>query len=85
MMKLMRFTWCQVQKLVYDLQSRLDEVIQIEKLEEIKRILGDFTYHVESKTDRETNYIEASGVLDYIDEMWQVFSIDSKKNREELL
>lgn len=60
-------------------------MIQIEKLEEIKRILGDFTYHVESKTDRETNYIEASGVLDYIDEMWQVFSIDSKKNREELL
>lgn len=43
------------QKLENDLQSRLDEVLSIEKLEEIKRILGDFTYHVESKTDRETN------------------------------
>lgn len=73
------------QKLENDLQSRLDEVLSMEKLEEIKRILGDFTYHVESKTDRETNYIEASDVLDYIDEMWQVFSADSKKNGEELL
>lgn len=73
------------QKLENDLQSRLDEVLSMEKLEEIKRILGDFTYYVESKTDRETNYIEASDVLDYIDEMWQVFSADSKKNGEELL
>lgn len=73
------------QKLENDLQSRLEEVLSIEKLEEIKRILGDFTYHVESKTDRETNYIEASDVLDYIDEMWQVFNADSKKNGEELL
>lgn len=60
-------------------------MIQIEKLEEIKRILGDFIYHVESKTDRETNYIEASGVLDYIDEMWQVFSIDSKKKQRRVI
>lgn len=31
------------QKLENDLQSRLDEVLSIEKIEEIKRILGDFT------------------------------------------
>lgn len=54
----------------------------MEKLEEIKRILGDFTYYVESHTDRKHNYIGVSDVYDYIDEMWEVFGVDSKANRK---
>lgn len=53
----------------------------MDKVEEIKRILADFTYHVES--GRENNYIRVSDVFDYINDMYEVLGVENIRNKEE--
>lgn len=53
----------------------------MDKVEEIKRILADFTYHVESS--RENNYIRVSDVFDYINDMYEVLGVENIRNKEE--
>lgn len=54
------------------------------QLEQIKEILQDFTEYAESHSDNTTNYLMIDDVFEYIDEMWKVFGVDSKKNRIEV-
>lgn len=55
------------------------------QLEQIKEILQDFTEYTESHSDNITNYLIVDDVFEYIDEMWKVFGVDSKKNRIEVI
>ena len=54
------------------------------QLEQIKEILQDFTEYAESHSDNTTNYLMIDDEIEYIDEMWKVFGVDSKKNRIEV-
>ena len=55
------------------------------QLEQIKEILQDFTEYAESHSDNTTNSLMVDDVFEYIDEMWKVFGVDSKKNRIEVI
>ena len=55
------------------------------QLEQIKEILQDFTEYAESHSDNITNSLMVDDVFEYIDEMWKVFGVDSKKNRIEVI
>lgn len=55
------------------------------QLEQIKEILQDLTEYAESHSDNITNCLMVDDVFEYIDEMWKVFGVDSKKNRIEVI
>lgn len=57
----------------------------MDKLNQIESILGGLTGYVESYLDDNRSGFLAKEVLEYIDNMWTVFGVDSKKNREEAL
>lgn len=69
-----------------EMQEPLERLYQYENQtdikEQIRDILENLTEYVESHSDNVTNYVNAKDVLEYVDDMWKVFGIDSKKNRE---
>lgn len=72
-----------------EMQEPLERLYQYENQTDIKEhirdILENLTEYVESHSDNVTNYVNAKDVLEYIDDMWKVFGVDSKKNRENFL
>ena len=72
-----------------EMQEPLEKLYQYENQtdikEQIRDILENLTEYVESHSDNVTNYVNAKDVLEYIDDMWKVFGVDSKKNREKFL
>lgn len=58
--------------------------INNDKTEQLQDVLENLTEYVESHSDNVTNRISARDILEYIDEMWKVFGVDSRKNRFEL-
>lgn len=50
--------------------------------EQLRDILENLTEYIESHSDNVTNYVSAKDVLDYVDDMWKVFGVDSKESRE---
>ena len=68
------------------MQEPLGKLYQYEnQQEQLRDILENLTEYVESHSDNVTNYVNAKDVLEYIDDMWKVFGVDSKKNREKFL
>ena len=69
-----------------EMQEPLERLYQYENQtdikEQIRDILENLTEYVESHSDNVTNYVNAKDVLEYVDDMWKVFGVDSKKNRE---
>lgn len=57
----------------------------MDKLDQIESILGELTGYAESCLDDNRAWYVAKSVLEYVDRMWAVFGVDSKKNREEAL
>ncbi len=72
-----------------EMQEPLERLYQYENQtdikEQIRDILENLTEYVESHSDNVTNYVNAKDVLEYVDDMWKVFDVDSKKNREKFL
>lgn len=72
-----------------EMQEPLEKLYQYENQtdikEQIRDILENLTEYVESHSDNVTNYVNAKDVLEYVDDMWKVFDVDSKKNREKFL
>ena len=72
-----------------EMQEPLERLYQYENQtdikEQIRDILENLTEYVESHSDNVTNYVNAKDVLEYIDDMWKVLGVDSKKNREKFL
>ena len=71
------------------MQEPLEKLYQYENQtdikEQIRDILENLTEYVESHSDNVTNYVNAKDILEYVDDMWKVFGVDSKKNREKFL
>lgn len=66
-----------------EMQEPLEKLYQYEnQQEQLRDILESFTEYIESYSDRITNYVSAKDMFEYVDYMWKVFGIDSKKNRE---
>lgn len=72
-----------------EMQEPLERLYQYENQtdikEQIRDILENLTEYVESHSDNVTNYVNAKDVFEYVDDMWKVFCVDSKKNREKFL
>lgn len=69
-----------------EMQPVLEKLYKCEEgYEDITSILGDLTGHVENYLDDNRAWFLAKEVLEYIDNMWAVFGMDSKKNRQEAL
>lgn len=68
-----------------EMQEPLEKLYQYENQvdvrEQIRDVLENLTEYVESHSDNVTNYMNAKDILEYIDNMWKVFGVDSKKNR----
>ena len=66
-----------------EMQEPLEKLYQYEnQQEQLRDILESLTEYIESHSDRITNYVSAKDMFEYVDYMWKVFGIDSKKNRE---
>lgn len=66
-----------------EMQEPLEKLYQYEnQQEQLRDILESFTEYIESHSDKITNYVSAKDIFEYVDYMWKVFGIDSKKNRE---
>lgn len=65
------------------MQEPLGKLYQYEnQQEQLRDILESLTEYIESHSDRITNYVSTKDMFEYVDDMWKVFGIDSKKNRE---
>ena len=60
---------------LYEYENKLDVADQI------RDILENLTEYVESHSDYITEKIMASDVIEYIDEMWNIFGVDTKSIR----
>lgn len=69
-----------------EMQEALKKLYQYENQldirEQLRNILEDLTGYVESHSDNINNYVSAKDVLEYVDDMWKVFGVDSRKNRK---